>query len=921
MKIACGIRRSLYSAVCLIWAGCALAQSRPYVLHNGVYSETVDNSKVNAGDLRTEYQIDPLCLDTTTPRFSWALIDPLHARGQKQTAYQLIVSSTREGLAAERGDLWNSGIVQGADTLGIIYRGRPLKVGNTCFWKVKIWDKKTRLAHWSAVAKFSIGPQVRDDWRGKWIGMQAAGDAECPWFRKEITLGAIPREAILYVGSVGYHELYVNGKKADNRVLAPSVSDLEKRALYNGYDVRALLKPGKNVIGIWLAPGWAHFSDANPDKISFNLAKSPLCIAQMHVEDSNGLRIEAATDSTWSCSLSGTRHLGSCHNGDFGGDRVDGAVDSLLWSTPEFQPSSATWSPAAEYPLELELSPDLAEPNRRCDTLTSQSLTHLPTGEYRFEMNHLFSGWIEVNLNGEPGSTITIKASSLPDRAIEYNQEDQYVVGPSGTGVFCNRFSYHECKYVTISGLKQAPSLGDVMGYRISNDRERIGGFDCSNAILKKIYDTTLNTYVNLSTGGMTVDCPHRERLGYGGDGHTSMELALDAFESDRFFNQWAQDWCDIQLATGRIYHTAPTMGGGGGPAWSGFVITMPWEVYRATADLRILQNTYPTARRWLAYLDQFVGQDGLLQPLPGGYWLFLGDWVTPHGSEGADKPEALLFNNCYYLYVTRIAEKVARLLDKTDDAHVFDLRATKLAAAINKRFYHAATSSYLDTRQTHLVMPLISEAVPTAREPEILNSLEKEIVTTRNGHLDTGLHGTYFMTRYLTDIQRSDLVFLYATKPGFPGYVDLLDKGYETWPEEWAGSDSRMHGCLNGIGGWFQRGLAGIQPDDSAPGYRKFTVRPAFVGDLTSVSAYHISPYGRIDVKWKKTNNTITLDVTVPPNCSATVYLPSKDASLVTESKKPLKNRFTLSAVRQIEGIVAVEVEAGIYHFSAVAP
>ena len=143
---------------------------------------------------------------------------------------------------------------------------------------------------------------------------------------------------------------------------------------------------------------------------------------------------------------------------------------------------------------------------------------------------------------------------------MEFNQTNILVIGDDGEGSFRNRFSYHQVEYVTIDGIDYQPDLSYILGYQVSNDRERFGEFQCSNELLNKIYNNTCYTYESLTTGGMSVDCPHRERLGYGGDGHSSLDIALDAYASHPFFTKWAQDWVDIQDESGRINHTAPTL-------------------------------------------------------------------------------------------------------------------------------------------------------------------------------------------------------------------------------------------------------------------------------------------------------------------------------------------------------------------------
>jgi alpha-L-rhamnosidase len=455
------------------------------------------------------------------------------------------------------------------------------------------------------------------------------------------------------------------------------------------------------------------------------------------------------------------------------------------------------------------------------------------------------------------------------------------------------------------------------VGYRISNDRKRTGQFSCSNALLNQIYDITVNTYENLTTGGMTVDCPHRERLGYGGDGHGSMEIALDTFESAAFFSKWAQDWCDVQQPDGNIYHTAPTMGGGGGPGWSGFIIALPWEAYQTYGDKRILEKTYPAVCKWLEFLKAHVSEDGLLAPLPGGSWMFLGDWVAPGRNEESSTPEALLFNNCYYLYVLRLTAKIARVLSKPDDESQWLARAISLQTAINERFLNPATQAYLDTKQTHCVMPLVSGAVAPESIGDVVKNLENEILVACQGHLDTGLHGTYFMTKYLTEHERSDLIFTYATQTTPPSYGDLIARGYQTWPEDWDNAPSRLHGCLNGIGGWFMRGVAGIRPDEDAPGFKHFIIKPAIVGDLTWAKMQFDSLHGRIESGWKRDGGVLAFHIIIPANTNATVVIPAKDPGRVMESGKPAGQSSGVRFVRMEDNAAVYEVGSGDYRFT----
>ncbi|NJL18772.1 MAG: hypothetical protein HC901_00120 [Bdellovibrionaceae bacterium] len=237
--------------------------------------------------------------------------------------------------------------------------------------------------------------------------------------------------------------------------------------------------------------------------------------------------------------------------------------------------------------------------------------------------------------------------------------------------------------------------------------------------------------------------------------------------------------------------------------------------------DKRILSENYQTMKDFVDFLDANTDPNSLLQSLGSGY-KFLGDWVTPHGNEGSDSPEALLFNNCYFAYISDLLAKIAGTLGYTDDEATYAAKADAIRNATHNAFFNSTDKTYIDALQTHCVMPLVAGVVPQEYISDVQDNLENNIVVTQGGHLDTGLQGTYFMTKYLTEIGRSDLLQLMASQTTYPGYGWFLSTGHTTWPERWDGtgygSGSKAHGCFNGIGAWFQEGIGGFKSIRSIP-------------------------------------------------------------------------------------------------------
>ncbi len=264
-------------------------------------------------DLRCEYLTDPLGIDVRKPRFSWKLIDSKKTRGQKQTAFQMVVKSDAyEGMKAKKTVLWDSGRVNSSNFVNNVYAGPALASNQNCFWKVRIWDRDGNPTDWSPEARFSMGLLELSDWEGDWIRYKEAGNIKHIWYRKTFSLESIPSLAFVHLCSIGYHELYVNGQRIGTRVLSPGVTNLEKRALYVTYDITSQLTPGDNVVAVWAGPGWAR-ADGSYGKGVWQQDSIFKCQVYM----SNGMSLHS--DATWKYRVSSSENLGLWKGGGRGG--------------------------------------------------------------------------------------------------------------------------------------------------------------------------------------------------------------------------------------------------------------------------------------------------------------------------------------------------------------------------------------------------------------------------------------------------------------------------------------------------------------------------------------------------------------------------------------------------------------------------
>jgi alpha-L-rhamnosidase len=514
-----------------------------------------------------------------------------------------------------------------------------------------------------------------------------------------------------------------------------------------------------------------------------------------------------------------------------------------------------------------------------------------------------------------------------------FNQRDEYVTREGAGAVVCSRFNYHGFRFAHVTGLSQAPTAENIRGYFLRTSYARAGNFESSNDLLNRIYRLVTWTYQCLTLSGYVVDCPTRERLGYGGDAGTSLETGLFNFDTGGLYNRWAANWRDAQNPeTGDLPYTAPNYPGhgGGGPMWCGFVVTMPWQVYLNYGDKGILETNYPLIQKWLAFVETKM-KDGILEPYLSfarldPRWNYIGDWVTPEqGLRGAGKdlsrdPVASRFiNNAHYLYTLDLAAKIATVLGKPGDAARYTEKAAALRRTLHERFF-VAPNSYATGQQPYLALALLLGIAPPELRAAVAQNLETTILEKNTGHFDSGMHGTYFLLKQLMQDDRNDLIYQMATQKDFPGWGYMLEQGTTTSWESWFG-ESHIHDTLISIGAWFIEGIGGIQADENAPGFRHFFLKPAVVGDLTFARTSYKSIHGMIVSNWRIENGSLDMEATVPPGTTATLYLPSGTPQAVTESGQPAAHAVGVRFRGVEKGKAVFELGPGSYQFVSKLP
>jgi alpha-L-rhamnosidase len=868
--------------------------------------------------LRCEYRVNPLGIDANPPRLSW--IVESGQRGAKQTAYRILVASTPEKLATDEGDLWDSGQVASSASVLIPYGGKALGARQRCYWKVKAWDEDGTETTWSEAAHWSMGLLDADDWRGAYIGMDVGkGNPEFPWFRKTFELGEKPTDARVYVNPLGYYELYINGEKIGDSALSPAVSQFNKRAFFLTHDVTKHLQKGTNIIAIWLGRGW--YAEGLPGVVY----KGPLVRAQLEVEIPDGEHVIVPTDATWKAHPSSYTRIDKWRSGHYGGERFDARAHEPAWAHPDFDASG--WPNAVVVETaQHAVSAQPVETNAILRRYEPIQLRFMADKVWMVDFGTNLTGLFDITFAGlQPGQSVKMEYADryTGDEFDTFSQVDEYIAKGTGAETFRNRFNYHAFRYVRITGIDVPSQTKEIAAHLVRTDYPVYGSFACSNPVLTNIHDMVHYTLQCLSLGGYLVDCPHIERLGYGGDGQASTPTAMTLFGMGPLYNAWLTHWRDCQRPDGGMPHTAPNpFRAGGGPYWCGFIIAASWEMYQDYGDMRVLEVNYPAMQQWLGYVEAYT-KDGLLRPWPETDYRswYLGDWARPDRREKQAEKSIDHVNNCFVVQCYDWMADIATVLGKPADAQRYAEEANARRKRVHEAFYDPERGTYVDDTQLDLAYPLLVGLVPDELREAVQNRLEEKILVERNGHLDVGLVGVPLLTETLLQLDRNDLVFEYTSKETYPGWGYMLANGATTTWEHWDAHRSHIHNCYNGIGVWFYRGLAGIRPDADAPGYAHFVLKPAVAGDVTWVSARQDTVRGVIESVWRVEHGKFVWDVSIPANTTATVMVPTSAPDAVTESDKPAREADGVRFVRGDDGRGVLEVEAGRYRFAAPLP
>ena len=899
--------------------------------------------------LRCEYLTDPRGIDVTAPRLSWIVGSP--DRGQKQTAYQVLVASTAETLAHDQGDLWDSGRVTSDQTLHVQYAGKPLGSRMQCFWKVRVWDKAGQPSPWSKPATWTMGLLKRSDWQAQWIAdrfepstaspqqKQGADDdgtqRPATMVRKEFDVRGPIKRAVVSVTGLGLYELRINGQRIGDHLLAPEWTLYSKRIQYQTYDVSGLVRDGRNAVGAQISGGWwTGPLQGQPSK------RNPQCslLMQLEIERADGSTQTIVTDPSWQTTTDGPIR----RTGIYFGETYDATREMPGWDQPNF--AAAGWRPVQilPYPNSAEQATLVAqcnEPIRVVQELRPVKMSEPKPGVFVFDMGQNMVGWCRLKANAPVGTKITVRhAEMLNDDGTIYianlrgaAQTNEYT-WRGGEAVVEPHFTYHGFRYVELTGLPGRPAEDAIVGRVFHSAAPEAGTFACSNDLVNKIMHAVAWVQ-RANMQSVPTDCPQRaERLGWMGDIQAFAQTAVFHRDMAGFFAKVVADIRDSQADDGRYPDFAPHFLGpnrmySGVPAWGDAGTVVPWRMYQNYADARMLDQHFESARRWVDFIH--ANNANLLWQKKRGNdyndWLN-GDTLILEGyPRGISEVPKEVFATAFFAHSTEIVAKMAQVLGRKDDAAKYGKLFADIKAAFNMEYVTPDGRIKGDT-QAGAALALHFNLVDETLRPKIIPHLIDAIKKYKD-HPSTGIQTTHRMMLELTRNGRHDEAWRLINLRTVPSWGYMVDMGATTIWERWDGfvkgrgfQDPRMnsfnHWAFGAVGEWAWRELAGINPDDDQPGYKHFFIRPRPVGDLTWVTARYDSIRGPIASEWKIADGRFSLHVEVPANATATVYVLAKDAAAVTEKGKPATQAEGVKFMKMDEGNAVFAVESGRYSF-----
>lgn len=859
---------------------------------------TAANAYVRPEVLTVEMMETPLGLEEKMPRFSWKL--STDEKDVMQKSYRILVSSSAEKLAADNGDVWDSGTVKSRQSLLVPFEGSELQPMTRYWWKVQTVSESGS-TEWSIPSYWQTGIyEGESEWGAEWIGGEMYGDDRTKaiparYLRKEFVTDASQiRHAVLYIAGLGMYEPWLNGHRVSENVMLQAPTRYDKLVLYNAHDVTSDIRSGKpNTLGVVLGNG-RFCPERMPSARWFGF---PRLFARLEIEYADGHRQTVVSDSTWSVTNQGPIRANSEYDGEIYDRRM--AMDG--WNCNGFDESHWTKANLTGGPggrLKYQLNPGIAVK----EGVLAKSVTEIHPGTYVIDMGENMVGTLNIKIRGmqQRGDSIKVRfAETLnPDGSLYITNLrtakpcDIYICGATGEEIWHPTFTYHGFRYAEITGLSYPPSPNEFIGWVIYDDMPQTGTFSCSDSVMNMVYDNAIRG-IRSNYRGFPTDCPQRdERLPWLGDRTTGMYGEAFPFGNYGLYRKWLDDIESCQRKGGGIPDICPDY-------WDVYSDNMTWPLaYLTTADMlesqygdnRPIKDHYASMKAWIERMKNRYMKDWVIERDE------YGDWCLPpesleliHSSDSARITPKPILATSHLFYALNLMQRFAEIAGHSEDKEQYAVEADSVRCAFNRRFFNQKGGFYGNNTVTGNLIALRFGMTPVEERERVVGHIADKIKKEYDSHVCVGVIGIQHLMRGLTENGHGDLAYTIASNRTYPSWGYMAEQGATTIWELWNGNtaapdmNSGNHVMLLGdLLIWEYRMLAGINPMEK--GFGKIRLCPVIPDGMSHASATYESVYGRIASSWRIAGGKLEWTFTIPPNTKAEVCLPASSGSYVTK-------------------------------------
>ena len=850
---------------------------------------------------RTEFAADLIGLPGSAPLLSWAVTSSNPDTRQLGFEIEASSSSSFESILASEAR-------ESSDSQFVTAPGGDLGSRETRFYRVRI-ETEVGYTEWSSVIRHEAGLLNASDFTGTPIGDKSLADDAITLLRKDFSLSKSIESARLYATAHGVFNLYLNGTRVSDEILAPGFTSYWKRQLVVAHDVTSLLGIGENAWGVELNDGWfrGKFGFVNTHNI---YGDHTAFLGQLEVRYTDGSHESIATDITWK---TGTGEL--LFGGIYDGSTIDYNKANKGWCSPGFDDSA--WVTATARIMDKSVfEPRTAEPVRAINETEVALSEH--KGNLRIDTRQNISGWLNIRVKGSPGSKITVKhaeilepSGDLHTKALRHAKAtDVYVLADDSELTLEPEFTFHGFQFADIIVDGQVEIL-DVKAIAISSDLAIRGTIETShtgiNKLASNIFWSLRDNFVSLPT-----DCPQRdERMGWTGDAMVISYAAHTMLNDYQFFKSWLKDLAHDQLPSGEVPVVVPDIlaiqfpegmfFSGATVGWGDAATVIPWSMYERFGDTNILATQLHSMREWVRCLSDL--REGALIPASARQ---LGDWLDPDAppSRPADaKVSGRFMANAYLAYSALLLSRTEQLL-----GHDAESKAQHALYEQTRDALWAELAPEAMTTPTGAATLLQFDLVPSESRQQIADDLAKSVIETE-GLIRTGFLGTPLILDAMSKNGNIDAAYVMLLRTKIRSWLYPLSVGATSMWERWEaihedgsidggdmedsaeGSEGSMisfnHYAYGAVLDWIYRNVGGLNP--TAPGYRATSISPKPHAQLTSAKASIETGYGSLAIAWSTTADSFTATVTVPFGVTATLDLPATPSSELKVNGAPM--------------------------------